>query len=181
MEQFNHNLHNHVLMTSYPNHQYRKMHLRKFNFLFVGNAEYKYRSQPYFLCCWVDRKWSYDLNSVYLFDLWQMMICQRSWRFQHQMNTHMRNSSIIFKNFCPRRISHHPKRCYLIQWLFEYCSEYIKSCAYQFGSEQSEQTLSLGKCPTNALYIRHTILVHVTKHLQTCLAVKKVIWENFSH
>ena len=64
LEQFNHNLHNHVLMTSYPNHQYRKMHLRKFDFHFVGHAESKYRSRPYFLCCWVDRKWSYVLNSV---------------------------------------------------------------------------------------------------------------------
>ena len=66
LEQFNHNLHNHVLITSYPNHQYRKMHLRKFDFLFVGHAESKYPSRPYFLCCWVDKKWSYDLNSVSL-------------------------------------------------------------------------------------------------------------------
>ena len=62
LEQFNHNLHNHVLITSYPNHQYRKMHLRKFDFLFVAHAESKYPSQPYFPCCWVDRKRSYDLN-----------------------------------------------------------------------------------------------------------------------
>ena len=52
LEQFNHNLHNHVLMTSYPNHQYRKMHLRKLDFLFVGHAESQYRSRLYFLCCW---------------------------------------------------------------------------------------------------------------------------------
>ena len=116
----NHNLHSHVLMTSYPNHQYRKMHLRKFDFLFVGHAESKYRSRPYFLCCWVDRKWSYDLNSVSLWplandDLSEVLkISGKQVKPWHQMNTHMRNSSIIFKNSCPSRISHHPKRCYLI-------------------------------------------------------------------
>ena len=129
------------------------MHLGKFNFLFVGHAESKYPSQPYFLCCWVDRKWSYDLNSVSLWplvndDLSEVLkISGKQVKPWHQMHTHMWNSSIIFKNSCPRRISHHPKWCHLIQWLFEHCSEYIKSCAYQFGSEQSEQTLSLGKYP----------------------------------
>ena len=61
----------------------------------------------------------------------------------HQMDTHIRNSSIIFKNFCSLKISHHPNRCYID--CLKTAVNTIRNCAYQIGSEQSEQTLSSSK------------------------------------
>ena len=40
----------------------------------------------------------------------------------HQMNTHLRNLSIIFKNCCPRKISHHPDWYHLTVWRLQWIS-----------------------------------------------------------
>ena len=123
LEQFNHNLQNYVLMTSYPNHQYRKMHLRKFDFLFVGHAESKYIVSVSALISLLLSRQEMAIRfkqSISLTfgngDLSEVLkISGKQVKPWHQMNTHMRNSSIIFKNSCLHSISHHPKRCqYLI-------------------------------------------------------------------
>ena len=173
-------------MTSYPNHQYRKMHLRKFDFLFVGHAESKYRSRPYFLCCWVDRKWSYDLNSVSLWplandDLSEVLkISGKQVKPWHQMNTHMRNSSIIFKNSCPRRISHHPKRCYLIVWTHPVLTSLVAnkvSRRYRWVNAQTDKNLASGEyLNIESKCYWKTFICIFNVHLAAIVSLSKLAW-----
>ena len=122
--------------------QRHNLHLRKFDFLLVGHAESTYRSRSALFSLLLCRQthlfdlcpsdddlsevlkisvtpaglysgFSWSVKSTRSCSYDKYLKTSKQVKPWHQMNTHVRNSSIIFKNSCPRKISNHPNRCYL--------------------------------------------------------------------